>query len=220
MPPAPHAIPAGERPPLLLADHPALDFLNSRASPVGAEVERISNGRALMRWLAAVGFVGSDMLEAVIAGPAGDTLDAVAAEARALREWLRGFAAEHAGRELTAAALADLGPLNALLAEDAAYRQVQASQNALAWTGPWRRALPQAVLQPLASAIGDLVCEADFRRLRRCEGQGCTLWFLDRTKGGHRRWCSMALCGNRAKASAHRRRLRGQAEAAGHMGGD
>jgi len=219
MPSAAHAVPAGERPPLLLADHPALDFLNSRASPAGAEVEWIGSGRALMRWLAAAGFMGPDMPEAATEGPVEKALDAVATEARALREWLRGFAAEHAGRELTTAALADLGPLNALLAEDAAYRQVQVFQGALAWTGPRRRGLPQALLQPLASAVGDLVCEADFRRLRRCEGQGCTLWFLDRTKGGRRRWCSMAICGNRAKASAHRRRRRGQAAAAEDTGG-
>jgi len=32
------------------------------------------------------------------------------------------------------------------------------------------------------------------------------MWFYDRTKSHRRRWCSMALCGNRAKARAHRER--------------
>jgi predicted RNA-binding Zn ribbon-like protein len=46
----------------------------------------------------------------------------------------------------------------------------------------------------------------DFRLIRECEGSVCSLLFLDRTKAHGRRWCSMALCGNRAKAAAHRAR--------------
>jgi predicted RNA-binding Zn ribbon-like protein len=213
MQPSPDAVPAEGRPPLLLADHPALDFLNSRATPGGAEVEWIGDGEALVRWLTAAGFVGPEPGTALAGDLAAERADAAATSARSLREWLRGFVAGHAGRALTAAALAELGPLNALLAEDAAYRQLRASGGALAWTNARRRTPEQALLQPLASAIGDLACDADFRRVRHCEGEGCTLWFLDRTKGGKRRWCSMALCGNRAKASAHRSRRREREQA-------
>nr|WP_254214234.1 CGNR zinc finger domain-containing protein [Burkholderia multivorans] len=35
------------------------------------------------------------------------------------------------------------------------------------------------------------------------------LWFLDRTKSHRRRWCSKALCGNRQKVAAFRRRHNG-----------
>jgi predicted RNA-binding Zn ribbon-like protein len=65
---------------------------------------------------------------------------------------------------------------------------------------------PEQLLLPLAEAIGDLVCNADFRLIRACEGAACSLTFLDRTKAHARRWCSMAVCGNRAKAAAHRAR--------------
>ena len=41
-------------------------------------------------------------------------------------------------------------------------------------------------------------------RIRRCEGDGCVLWFLDSTRSATRRWCSMQGCGNRAKARRHR----------------
>ncbi|NEJ40784.1 CGNR zinc finger domain-containing protein, partial [Rhizobium ruizarguesonis] len=34
----------------------------------------------------------------------------------------------------------------------------------------------------------------------------CTLFFLDTTKSHRRRWCSMALCGNRMKVAAFRSR--------------
>jgi predicted RNA-binding Zn ribbon-like protein len=66
------------------------------------------------------------------------------------------------------------------------------------------------LLQPLAEAIADLVSHADFRLIRACEGSACTLMFLDKTKAHARRWCSMALCGNRAKVAAHRARASGK----------
>lgn len=43
-------------------------------------------------------------------------------------------------------------------------------------------------------------------RIRRCEGHGCVLWFLDTTRSGSRRWCSMQSCGNRSKVRRHRAR--------------
>lgn len=43
-------------------------------------------------------------------------------------------------------------------------------------------------------------------RLKRCEGSRCGLLFVDTSRSGRRRWCSMERCGNRAKVVAHRRR--------------
>jgi predicted RNA-binding Zn ribbon-like protein len=46
-------------------------------------------------------------------------------------------------------------------------------------------------------------------RLRRCAHPDCVLYFLDTTKNGTRRWCSMQTCGNRWKAMRHyRQKLR------------
>jgi len=45
-------------------------------------------------------------------------------------------------------------------------------------------------------------------RIRRCANPVCVLYFLDATKNGTRRWCSMKTCGNRAKASRHYRRVK------------
>ena len=65
---------------------------------------------------------------------------------------------------------------------------------------------PEELLNPIAGAAADLICNQDFRLIRSCEGSACMLLFLDRTKAHARRWCSMAVCGNRAKAAAHRAR--------------
>jgi predicted RNA-binding Zn ribbon-like protein len=56
--------------------------------------------------------------------------------------------------------------------------------------------------------MADLVCDADFTMVKKCEGPTCTMLFLDTTKGHARRWCSMAVCGNRAKQASHRARVK------------
>jgi predicted RNA-binding Zn ribbon-like protein len=43
-------------------------------------------------------------------------------------------------------------------------------------------------------------------RVRNCANPDCPFWFLDTTRSGTRRWCSMAVCGNRLKARRHYRR--------------
>jgi len=62
---------------------------------------------------------------------------------------------------------------------------------------------PLAALSPIALAAATLLVEVDRRRIRRCRSDRCGLWFLDTSKNGRRRWCSMATCGNRAKAARH-----------------
>jgi predicted RNA-binding Zn ribbon-like protein len=45
-------------------------------------------------------------------------------------------------------------------------------------------------------------------RIRQCAHEACVLWFYDDSTRGGRRWCSMAGCGNRAKAARHYARTR------------
>ena len=45
-------------------------------------------------------------------------------------------------------------------------------------------------------------------RTRVCAGPRCGWLFIDRSKGGRRRWCDMATCGNAAKARRHHERRR------------
>jgi predicted RNA-binding Zn ribbon-like protein len=58
----------------------------------------------------------------------------------------------------------------------------------------------------LALSAADLLQSADLSRLREC--RRCTHLFLDHGRGTGRRWCSMARCGNRAKAQSFRERRR------------
>ena len=43
-------------------------------------------------------------------------------------------------------------------------------------------------------------------RIRMCHGERCYLVYVDTSRPGRRRWCSMERCGNRNKVSAHRSR--------------
>jgi len=73
------------------------------------------------------------------------------------------------------------------------------------------RELARGCLGPLsgiAEATAQLVSTFEPARIRRCASETCTAWFVDTSKAGRRRWCSMASCGNREKASVHRSRLR------------
>lgn len=48
--------------------------------------------------------------------------------------------------------------------------------------------------------------EADL--IRQCQSPACTLFFIDTSRSGERRWCSMVGCGNKAKVADFRRRRR------------
>ncbi|MEN0036847.1 MAG: CGNR zinc finger domain-containing protein [Cellvibrio sp.] len=68
----------------------------------------------------------------------------------------------------------------------------------------------KALLGPVAEAVAQLLVEGNFELVKQCEHPDCILWFYDRTKAHKRRWCSMALCGNRYKAAQFRKRSSGE----------
>ena len=197
--------------PMFVADAPGLDFLNSVATPWGSKIEWLADGRDLLAWLEQAGLVPAEAARAIAREARPGQLDAVAAEARALREWFRGFVLAHAGRPLAADALTELAPLNKLLERDQSYRQIVASEGReppLRWRWNRRWRAPADLLTPIAQALSELVCDADFTLIKRCEGHACSMLFLDVSRAHARRWCSMAACGNRAKQAAHRTRAR------------
>jgi predicted RNA-binding Zn ribbon-like protein len=195
-------------PPLLVADHAALDFLNTLAGEGPRQYEWLGDGEALLRWTVAAGLLSAPDAQRVQASVPAAELDGLAADARALRSWWYDVVTNHAGHPLLPGTVAELAPLNRLLAEDRLHREVAPVEGGFAWRHVPDWTPRMAVLQPIAERIGDLVCRADFAAVRLCEGVGCTLWFHDTSVNHTRRWCSMAICGNRAKAAAHRARKR------------
>jgi predicted RNA-binding Zn ribbon-like protein len=198
---------------MFVADSVGLDFLNSIATPVDVPVDWIDDGLGLLTWLREARLVPGEVLEEFRRSAMPGELDAVAAQARALREWFRSFVQERMGAPLSSRHLTALEPLNRLLARDQSYLKIVARRGedgdparkiVLAPERRWSS--PESLLQPIGEVLARLVSEEDFTQVKACEGANCTLLFADHTKGHRRRWCSMAVCGNRAKQQAHYQR--------------
>jgi predicted RNA-binding Zn ribbon-like protein len=202
---------ASQRPPaIFVADALGLDFLNSVATPMDTEIDWIDDGDGLLAWLKQTQLVPDETLETLRARAMPGEFDNVAAQARSLREWFRGFVRQRKGRPLTSKDLRELEPLNRLLERNEGFGRIvargygHASGLQLRAMRRWRS--PEALLLPIGEALANFVCEEDFSNVKACEGPACTLMFADHTRGRARRWCSMAICGNRAKQAAHRNR--------------
>jgi predicted RNA-binding Zn ribbon-like protein len=198
-------------PALFVADSPGLDFLNSVATPVDVPVDWIDNGEGLLAWLDQAQLVPRTALDEIRNRALPGELNKVAAQVRDLRDWFRSFVRRHKGAPLTAAVLGELDPLNHLLERDEMYINVvtrqdgEGSRLALWSLRRWRS--PESLLQPIGEVLAILLTQEDFSHVKACEGPACTLLFADHTRGHTRRWCSMEICGNRAKQAAHRSRL-------------
>ena len=124
----------------------------------------------------------------------------------ALRESLhRVFAALVARRAPVAA---DLDALNAALPGALAHLRVMPVDGAVTWTWEGSPDALDRLLWPVARDAAVFLTAGERSRLRTCENPRCGWIFLDTTKSGTRRWCSMAVCGNRAKIRNFRRRQR------------
>jgi predicted RNA-binding Zn ribbon-like protein len=195
---------------LFLGGHPALDFLNSAYAPNGDLIETLPDGPSFVRWLAAAGLLDQADAAQVMARQDAAALDRVAAVARALREQMLSWVADW--RNGTAI---DPEPfLNELLAQGFFVWRV----NDVSAVVPQPLLdKPDVLLAIVARQIALFFADEDAALTRPCAGPGCTLVFIDRSKAHRRRFCSAAVCGNRAKVAAFRdRQLTRQPRSAGH----
>jgi predicted RNA-binding Zn ribbon-like protein len=195
-----------------VADAVSLDFLNALAHPANGIGGTVGDGDNFLRWIEEAGLVPDHALETMRGTALPGEMDAVAAQARVLGEWFRGFVQDYKGHPLPASAIDRLQPLNRILERDTVVGKIGARDtlndriagSGLKWINERSYGAPDMLLLPIAQAMAELVCVEEFSRVRRCEGVGCDLLFLDRTRGRARRWCSMSVCGNRAKQAARR----------------
>lgn len=180
----------------MLADHLALDLLNTEARKDGATVDYWRDGADVLRWLAQHGVT----LAPGAPAPAPAQLLAQATALRTLAQRL--ITARRNGDALdTDDANALNGYLHAWLSAPSLERDADGAPVLARVT----RAEPlAALLGPVAQALAQLLAEGDFGLVKQCEHPDCILWFYDRTKAHKRRWCSMSTCGNRHKAAQFR----------------
>ncbi|MFL6710416.1 MAG: CGNR zinc finger domain-containing protein [Massilia sp.] len=179
---------------VLVGDHLALDLLNTQSGMGEAEVELWQTGAQVVAWCRANGIA-----------PARDSsLDDQAALLGAAHQ-LRAIArqlieAEKAGQG------GDATRLNPYLAANLSARAVVKNSDGAARLVRTARAdAATQLLGALAESVAELLCEGEFALVKQCEHPDCIQWFYDRTKAHRRRWCSMAVCGNRFKAAQFRK---------------
>jgi predicted RNA-binding Zn ribbon-like protein len=122
--------------------------------------------------------------------------------ARTAREAVyRSVEAGRAGRSL---AIDDLRLINEWAMRPPLAPQLVASGAARLWLAGHP---VQAVLSTIARDAIDVLSGRRIRRVRRCAKPPCSILFIDMSRPGRRRWCSMRRCGNEAKKTAYRSRM-------------
>jgi predicted RNA-binding Zn ribbon-like protein len=133
--------------------------------------------------------------------------DGALADVLTLREALRDVCAAHAGTDVSAAVTAALEELLARaplrLAIDAEGRARVRPADGL--TGASEVAAASAAVIAAATADGT------WPRLKACAADTCRWVYYDRSPAGRSRWCTMAICGSRAKMRTYRKNSRGSA---------
>jgi predicted RNA-binding Zn ribbon-like protein len=121
------------------------------------------------------------------------------------RIWAAEMRQEHSAEK-------DLALLNSALAEALSHQRILKEEDRFILTWDDEDAL-ESVLWPVVKSAADLLTGDEAQRVSQCEAFAttqCCWLFFDETKNGSRRWCSMADCGNRAKARRHYQRKREQ----------
>jgi predicted RNA-binding Zn ribbon-like protein len=193
--------------PLFLGGHPAIDFLNTEFGPDGAPTEVIADGGAFLGWMVGAGLLKQDAANRLAERLGRKAIDSAAAEARKLRErtrsWLERWRAAPQRNYAP-----EINALNKVLTLGKWRHEVIAHTEGLNIVEQLDVPRADALLALVARQIALLVTHEDPSLIKQCAGPDCTLWFLDRTKARHRRFCSAAVCGNRAKVAAFRERQR------------
>ncbi|PXX35115.1 MULTISPECIES: ABATE domain-containing protein [Burkholderia] len=126
---------------------------------------------------------------------------AMLASALALREAL--YRLFHAQAERCEPQADDLALLGGFLAEASPRVALARVDGAYAWRIGDAGATLAGLLSPVLWSAIDLLGGARLAKVKRCANDACQWLFIDDSKNGSRRWCSMSSCGNRAKAYRH-----------------
>lgn len=165
--------------------------------------EGLKGPEDLVAWCAAQGTLDAGSLKPFVRQWKSHPRTGAAAFAEAvdLREAIyRVFSSAASGKEAIAA---DLDLLNTALGQAPARVKLHRGAKGYCWRADKARTTVPVLLAPVLWSAGDLLAGGQLARVRRCENEKCRWLFLDASKAGARRWCSMSSCGNRAKAQRH-----------------
>jgi predicted RNA-binding Zn ribbon-like protein len=193
---------------LFVGNHLALDFLNTKPVLADGPKELLPDVDALVRWLVASNVLARQNGKS-LAGKWRKMPQAAAflRELLKFRERLRAMVVrQEAGFSASNAFIAEL---NSFLKQHPGVIALQRKGEKLDLETAFELEQPNDVWAPIATSVAELLSNALPARLRKCEA--CVVHFLDTSKKGSRRWCSMNICGNKIKVAAYQRRQRRRA---------
>ena len=186
---------------LFIGSNLSLDFVNTAIAVGGVPKDLLTDFNAFIAWTAAARLTDRDHAEAFARDWAGTSQASNFMEkARGFRSVLHEIVEKiEKGREVPVSALETI---NSHLREQVGYWQIKKTETGFDKIVHADFKRPEDLLVPIAESAADLLIYGDLVHLKKCEGELCVLHFYDTSKNHRRRWCSMAGCGNRAKAKA------------------
>jgi predicted RNA-binding Zn ribbon-like protein len=173
--------------------HSALDLINTQCMSQGVLTDRLSDDKAVLAWVEQTYMLKPAIRPSTLNG-------ALLAQTTKLRTILARYL-----KDQQKLSQRDVGFLNKTLAQYQSYQQLSLSNDGQHYSQHKVIAnSSEALVGLIADSVGELIANGDIRYIRKCESDDCVLWFYDRTKGHKRRWCSMAICGNRHKVKKFR----------------
>ncbi|HET9473876.1 MAG TPA: ABATE domain-containing protein [Steroidobacteraceae bacterium] len=193
--------------PLFLANHPALDFLNTKLAPDGRRVELLGTGVEYVEWLVAANLLDKKRAFDLARRTSARALDSAAEEARRVREWIRGWLTRWRSNP-QGDYRKEIAALNGLLSRASYSRTVLRDERGLSVVDQPQLQDADGLLVLIASQLAALLTVQQPALIKDCANPACTLWFLDQTKSHRRMFCSPSACGNRVRVAAFRQRQR------------
>ena len=190
--------------PLLLGGRLAIDFANMPSYP-GAPAHHLS-WEELVVFLQTSRIVsaerGSNLL--ALSGTEPDAAQSLLSRSMCLRDALRKAFGALVRREGIAREWAE--PINQILRITEGHDELVL--NATSWKMEFqaREGGLDWLLAAIARSAAEIIVEGAQARLRMCSNPACGLFFSDNSRTHRRRWCSMAICGNRHKVASFARR--------------
>lgn len=192
---------------LKVGNNLSLDFINTKIAENGLPKDLLEDFTDLAAWALNAGLLENSKAEKLL-DEWEDSSEVAEAFARAIdfREILREmFANLSRGKTVGKQAIA---AINREIQNQTGSIEIKKTENGFEklFRADFRE--PRQLLAPVAESAAALLCYGNHASIRKCENSDCVLYFYDTTKNHKRRWCSMAACGNRAKAAAFYRRER------------
>lgn len=171
----------------VIGNNLALDFVNSATHELTPE--------NLLGWAIAVGLI--DVSEAK--DRAQKWKDSQFADVSFFRDRLKGTVVRlvESGRIPSE----EVSWINEILRKKGGYSELIVTADGFSKKSKIDLSEPKEICVPIIESFVDLICYGQIEFVRKCERPDCILYFYDTTKNHMRRWCSMAICGNRAKVA-------------------